>query len=238
VSLSLLSALQRVPGPPSNASTADKRGYSDALSREFTAALGRSLVTHFPRTSTGGGRGTSAASARGIKSVDVAFNIEGLFLGLGISVKVVGKPEAGRGFTHNLKRVSEEWGQETTNYHRYMPYSIIVGALFLPTDALADRTQKTSLATTLEHFHGQRGRGNHQDDLDTMEEIYVGVFEPDNGACSGWARGEVRFISAEHQLTPRAQPTALQWMSFDDVKDHLVARFKQRNPKLRVQGMP
>jgi hypothetical protein len=241
VSLSLLSALRRVPAPPARASTADKRAYSDALSREFTSALGRSLITHFPRTSTGGGRGTNAASARGIKSVDVAFNIEGLFLGLGISVKVVGKPEAGRGFTHNLKRVSEEWGQETTNYHRYMPYSIIVGALFLPTEALDDRTHRTSLATTLEHFHGQRGRGNHQNDLDTMEEIYIGLFEADgpaNGGRHGWRRGEARFISAEEQLAPRALPTVQQWLSFDDVKDHLVWRFKQRNPKLRVQGMP
>jgi hypothetical protein len=122
-----------------------------------------------------------------------------------------------------------------------MPYSIIVGALFLPTEALDDRTHKTSVATTLEHFHGQRGRSNHQDDLDTMEEMYIGLFEPDgaaNGGRPGWGRGHVRFISAEEALGPRALPAARQWLTFDDVKDHLVRRFKQRNPKLRVQGMP
>ena len=96
--------------------------------------------------------GTNAASASGIKSIDIAFNIEGLFLGLGLSVKAIGMPERDRGYTHNFKRVSEEWVLETLNYHRYMPYAIIIGMLFLPEDAMRDRKRVTSLATAIEHF--------------------------------------------------------------------------------------
>jgi hypothetical protein len=70
--------------------TEAKRQYSDDLSREITKAVELSLRTHFPKTHSGEGVGTNAASAQGIKSIDVAFNIEGLFLGLGMSIKTVG----------------------------------------------------------------------------------------------------------------------------------------------------
>ena len=47
-----------------------KRQYSDDLSREFSAEVESSLRTHFPNTNSGGGVGTPAASAQGIKSID------------------------------------------------------------------------------------------------------------------------------------------------------------------------
>jgi hypothetical protein len=100
----LAAALAAVPPVGPSPTTGQKRQYSDDLSREFTNAIGVSMRTHFPRTSSGAGTGTNAASATGIKSVDVAFNIEGLFLGLGLSVKTVGVPEGGHGYTHNFKR--------------------------------------------------------------------------------------------------------------------------------------
>ena len=77
--------------------TEAKRQYSDDLSREITKRVEFSLRTHFPKTYSGEGIGTNAASADGIKSIDVAFNIEGLFLGLGVSIKTVGLPEGDRG---------------------------------------------------------------------------------------------------------------------------------------------
>lgn len=191
------------------------------------------MRTHFPHTTSGGGTGTAAASASGIKSIDVAFNIEGLFLGLGLSVKVVGLPEPGRGYTHNFKRVTEEWTLETVNYHRYMPYAIIVGILFLPAECMTDRTKKTSLVTALETFAGFRGRARHDDDIDLMEEIYIGVYETD-----ARRQGEVFFLPASTAIGPREIPPPELRMSFEDVKDELVAAFRLRNRKLRVKGMP
>lgn len=99
--------------------TRRKRQYSDDLSKAFSAALERDLASHFPEVASGEGRGVNAASADGIKSVDVTFTIEGLFLGLGISTKVVGLPEEGHGYAHNLKRLTEEWTLETVTLHRY-----------------------------------------------------------------------------------------------------------------------
>jgi hypothetical protein len=233
VAFDLSTALGKVRRPGGKPSTKAKRQYSDDLSRVFSEALEQSMRTHFPKTTSGHGTGTGAASAAGIKSVDVAFNIEGLFLGLGLSVKVVGLPEGDRGYTHNFKRVTEEWTLETVNYHRYMPYSVIVGMLFLPADCMRDRKKRTSLSTALEHFGPHRGRSDHRDDPDLMEEIYIGVYEPD-----GSNKGKVFFLSAEHDLGPRALPSKSIRLTFEDVKKELVARFKDRNRKLKVQGMP
>lgn len=191
------------------------------------------MRSHFPNTFSGGGTGTNAASAAGIKSVDVAFNIEGLFLGLGLSVKVVGLQEGSRGYTHNYKRVAEEWTLETVNYHRYMPYSIIVGMLFLPYDSMIDRPQVSSLSAAVSYFTAYRGRHDHRDDPDLMEEIYIGVYE-----VEGVNSGEVFFISADVELGPTEVPSQTTRMSFEEVKDALVARFKTRNRKLKVHGMP
>lgn len=233
MSFNLSRELATVPPPAANPSTSQKRQYSDDLSRVFSVALEVSMRTHFPHTASGEGTGTNAASASGIKSIDVAFNIEGLFLGLGLSVKVVGLPEEGRGYTHNLKRVSEEWNLETVNYHRYMPYSIIVGMFFLPVDAMTDRKQKTSLSASLNHFRGYRGRSDHRDDPDHMEEIYIGLYEP-----GGEKAGDVFFLGSDLSLGPREIPKSADRKTFEDVKDDLVRRFKARNPKLRVRGMP
>jgi hypothetical protein len=213
--------------------TGQKRQYSDDLSRVFSEALERSMRTHFPQTTSGGGTGTNAASASGIKSIDIAFNIEGLFLGLGISVKTIGFPEGNRGYTHNFKRVSEEWVLETVNYHRYMPYAIVVGMLFLPEDAMSDRKLVTSLSTATQHFAPFRGRADHKDDMDLMEEIYIGVYKD-----SGAKKGAVFFVRPEPPLGPREVPSASNRMTFEEVKDQLVAGFKQRNRKLRIAGMP
>jgi hypothetical protein len=233
MAFSLQRALDRIERPGPRPTTKEKRQYSDDLSRVFSRALEESMRTHFPKTRSGEGTGINAASASGIKSVDVAFNIEGLFLGLGLSVKVVGLPEKDRGYTHNLKRVSEEWNLETVNYHRYMPYSLVVGMFFLPADSMRDRVSTTSLNTTLRHFAGSRGRRDHRDDLDLMEEIYIGIFEPD-----GPDVGEVFFVPADLELGHRDVPPDEARLTFDQVKDDLVDRFKRRNPKLRVRGMP
>jgi hypothetical protein len=213
--------------------TSRKRQYSDDLSRLFSKAVEEDLASHFPRITSGEGLGANAASAEGIKSVDVTFNIEGLFLGLGISTKVVGLPEDGHGYTHNFKRLTEEWTLETVVLHRYMPYAIVVGMLFLPVDAMTDRVQVTSLASAANKFGGFQGRADQGDLAENMEKIFVGLFDPDPVGD-----GEVRFFDVRHPLGDREQPSAEHLLTLETVKDELVALFKQRNPKLRVTGMP
>lgn len=150
-----------------------------------------------------------------------------------MSVKTIGLPEGNRGYTHNFKRVSEEWVLETVNYHRYMPYAIIIGMLLLPEDAMSDRRRVTSLSTATKHFRPFRGSSDHKNDIDLMEEIYIGVYKD-----GGPKKGEVFFISGEHELGPRQVPPSTIRLTFEDVKKQLVARFKARNPKPKVVGMP
>jgi hypothetical protein len=233
VPFDLRAALDQV-ALPMQVKTMHKRQYSDDLSRVFSEALERAMGTHFPHTFSGGGTGIPAASARGIKSIDVAFNIEGLFLGLGISVKTVGLPESGRGYTHNYKRVGEEWTLETISYHRYMPFSIIVGALFLPLDAAFDRTRSSSLATAIDHFRLFSGRPGHREYDEQMERIYVGLFQPKPRPLYG----TVRFIDVAEDVPTSGLPAKDKLLTFDAVKDQLVTMFKLRNPKLKVKGMP
>jgi hypothetical protein len=233
VAFDLRAALNGVPTPGSVA-TKDKRQYSDDLSRVFSDALEQSMNTHFPATFSGGGTGIPAASAQGIKSIDVAFNIEGLFLGLGLSVKCVGLPEHGRGYVHNLKRVSEEWALETINYHRYMPFSIIVGMFFLPLDAAYDRKQISSLSGSVEYFRPFSGRVDHREYDELMERIYVGLYQPKPRPLYG----TVRFIHVADAVPQKGLPPKTALKTFEQVKDDLVTLFKQRNPKLRVSGMP
>ncbi len=213
--------------------TRRKRQYSDDLSRLFSKAIEKSLGSHFPETTSGEGTGANAASAEGVKSVDVTFNIEGLFLGLGISTKVVGLPEEGHGYTHNFKRLSEEWTLETVVLHRYMPYAIIVGILFLPVDAINDRPKTTSLAAAASKFRGFQGRTDQGDLAENMEKIYIGLFDPDPTAG-----GEVAFFDVHHELGDLEEPPSEKLCTFEEIKDELVALFKRRNPKLRVKGMP
>jgi len=224
----LAEALQRVRKPDER-STKAKRQYSDDLSREFSAEVESSLRTHFPNTNSGGGVGTPAASAQGIKSVDVAFTIAGLFLGLGVSIKAVGLPEGSRGYGHNFKRLTEEWTTETILYHRYMPVSIIVGILFLPSDAERDRPKASSLNHAVEKFRGFQGRTSIRDDFELLEKIYVGLYQES---------GEVRFVDVAHHLEPLEIPAGTKVSTFEQIKDDLVRLFRQRNPKLRVKGMP
>ena len=206
-----------------------KRLYSENLSREFSRAIETSLRSHFPETRSGEGMGTSAASAAGIKSVDVAFNIEGLFLGLGLSVKTIGIPEEKGGYGHNFKRVTEEWTTETVLYHRYMPVSIIVGLFFMPWNAVSDRPKTSSLCQAAEKFRGFQARASIREDFELMERIYVGLFKPD---------GTVRFLDVRTKLGPLQIPKESQLRTFEEIKDDLVRLFRERNPKLRVKGMP
>ncbi len=210
-----------------------KRQYSDDLSRVFSREMESSLQSHFPNTASGEGTGVNAASAEGIKSVDVTFTIEGLFLGMGISTKVVGLPEEGHGYTHNYKRVSEEWTLETVNLHRYMPYSIVVGMLFLPVEAMRDRVDRTSLSAAVTKFRGFQGRELVTDPVETMEKVYIGLFSRTEPS-PGW----VRFVGADVELGDRESPAPEQLLTFEQVKEELVGLFKSRNPKLRVKDMP
>jgi hypothetical protein len=234
VSFSLRSALDAVSLAPATPTTGQKRQYSDDLSRVFSKALEESMQTHFPHTFSGGGTGIPAASAQGIKSIDVAFNIEGLFLGLGISVKTVGLPEAGHGYVHNLKRVSEEWALETINYHRYMPFSIIIGMFFIPFDASKDRLRRSSLARSMGHFGPSSGRRDHREYDELMERIYIGLYQPKPRPLYG----TVRFIDVADEVPASGLPPKTAMKTFEQVKDELVALFKLRNPKLRISGMP
>jgi hypothetical protein len=89
------------------------------------------------------------------------------------------------------------------------------------------------LSTSLDHFRGFRGRRDHRDDIDLMEEIYIGLYDP-----SGRKAGNVFFVGADLTLGPREIPKPADRKSFEDVKDELVRDFKARNPKLQVRGMP
>jgi hypothetical protein len=125
--------------------------------------------------------------------------------------------------------VTEEWTTETILYHRYMPVSIIIGMLFLPADAATDRSRASSLNHAVEKFRGFQGRTSIRDDFELLEKIFVGLYDDS---------GEVRFVDVAHHLKPLEIPSGAKVSTFEQIKDDLVRLFRQRNPKLRVKGMP
>ena len=114
-------------------------------------------------------------------------------------------------------------------YHRYMPVAIIVGMLFLPSRAASDRSKASSLNHAVEKFRGFQGRASIRDDFELLEKIYVGLYEDD---------GKVGFVDVARHLKPLEIPRGNNVLSFEQIKDELVRLFRQRNPKLRVKGMP
>jgi hypothetical protein len=74
-----------------------------------------------------------------------------------------------------------------------------------------------------------QGRTSIRDDYELLEKIYVGLYEES---------GEVHFVDVAHHLKPLEMPAGTKVLMFEQIKDDLVRLFRQRNPKLRVKGMP
>jgi hypothetical protein len=187
-----ITKLGPLPSPSSGFKA--KRGLSqhlsDFMAEDVADALG--ATGRFPGVVAGTTtKQTWAATSLGFKSFDVQWPVLGRGIALGISIKNVGAPETTNGgytqYTHNYKRVSEEWSLETLATHRFQPFATLVGVLFLPGDSLSDRPRVTSFESAVTKFAGFTGRTSEQDYPELLEAIYIGVYI-NNGPHLGFVR--------------------------------------------------
>ena len=220
-------ALSPLPTPTSGFKA--KRGLSQHLSDFMAEDVADALdgTGRFPGIVAGTTKKqTWAATSLGFKSFDVQWPVLGRGIALGISIKNVGAPEITRGgytqYTHNYKRVSEEWSLETLATHRFQPFATLIGILFLPDDSLADRPNVTSFEAAVKKFAGFAGRANEQDYPELLEAIYIGVYSND-----GPDAGSVRFWDVSAPVTSRP-PASADFQTFEDLVDAWEVRIGQR----------
>jgi hypothetical protein len=178
---------------------------------------------------------TWAATSLGYKSFDVQWPVLGRGIAFGISVKNVGAPErvtskanpAGyTHYTHNYKRVSEEWSLETMATHRFQPFATLVGVLFLPGDSLADRPKVSSFTAAVEKFQPFAGRSDERDYPELLEVIYVAVY-----VNNGPHRGFVRFWDVAKPL-PSGGPAFDDFETFENLVESWERMIKRRYKRI------
>ncbi len=199
------------------------KGLSDALALQF----GQSLASHLPgiKPSEEKELESAAASARGTKKLDVNYSTPEHGLGLGISIKTISHRDLKRGrYTHNMKRVDEEFLAEAMDYHVRQPYAVLAGVFFLPLDGCDDGKQKSSFGSWVEKLYGRAGRPNPNENPERFERIFVGLFEP-----SGPSRGDVRFFDVTVPPPKAGRPPRERLSTWDQLVKELLQVYRERN---------
>lgn len=144
-----LSALP--PKPVDTATRAEKKAYSERLSRHLAEAFGAELRERgMPgaRPAQPGELDASGAERRmaggiGAKKVDVTWATEESGLLLGISIKTINFIDLhSRNFQKNLINRRGDMLTEAVTLHRRFPYAVLVGCLFLDGGAELDGTPR------------------------------------------------------------------------------------------------
>lgn len=135
--------------PPDTATREAKRAYSEAMSARVAVTMADELRERGmkeARPSGPGDVGTSGAERQlagsvGAKKVDVTWTTEDSGLPLGISVKTINfRDGRSKNFHKNLTNRRGDMVGEALTLHRWFPYAVVAGFLFLDKDAKNDQT--------------------------------------------------------------------------------------------------
>lgn len=220
--------------PPDAASTKeesrklaeDKRAYSTRFADRMATGVANGLRPAFSGIlpdATGKGTESPAQSVRGPKKLDVNYSTPQLGLGVGVSLKAVHFPDSGkrRGYTHNTKRIDEEFRGEASGYHQRQPYSVMVGVVFLPEEACADATARTpsSFGRFVEYFRPLAGRHDAHDDIDRFERVFICLYARDGS--------RMEFFDVEVAPPRRGRPRVM--LAYREFLDEVELSYVRRN---------
>ena len=181
----LAAAIGTLPRKPEDsASRADKKAYSEKLSRVVALAFAEELrlrgMTE-ARPAAPGELGDSGAERRiaggiGAKKVDVTWATEESGLILGISVKTINFRDAKtRNFQKNLTNRRADMLMEAVTLHRRFPYAVLAGFFFFDREAEADGTDKRR--STIANAHARlrlfTGRNDPAGRDEQYERLYL-----------------------------------------------------------------
>jgi hypothetical protein len=147
----LTAALKNLSPKPEPATQAEKKGYSEQVSKVTAQAFAEELRQRGlkgARPGLPGDPGKSGAERRlsggiGAKKVDVTWSTEESGLVFAISIKSINWRDTKTGnFQKNLTNRREAMLFESVTLHRRFPYSVLAGFFFLDKDAAKDDTGK------------------------------------------------------------------------------------------------
>jgi len=222
----LLAALKNLPPKPDPATQAQKKGYSEQVSKVVAQAFAEELSLRGfkgARPSGPGGAGTSGAERRlsggiGAKKVDVTWATEESGLVFAISIKSINWRDAKtKNFQKNLTNRREAMLFESVTLHRRFPYAVLAGFFFLDKDAAKDETGKRK--STFLNAHSRlklfTGRADPAGREEQYERLYLVLLDanPFKPTYSSYAVGE-----------PKRE------LSLESVFKELVTLVAERNP--------
>jgi hypothetical protein len=209
-------------------SQSDKKNYAEALSRALAMRFAEALRGTFPGilpSADGTGQESKARTAKGLKKLDVNYSTVQLGLGLGVSIKTINfKDATTRRYTKNYTRADSELRAEASDYHERQPYAVLVGVIFLPSDACDDagRNAPSSFGQAIQIFRFRAGRLKPTDPSMLFERVFIGLYETEEDRF-----GEVSFFDVMTAPPKRGRPTAM--MSFDQLIAAITSTYDERN---------
>ena len=208
----------------------DKKNYSERLSRNAAIWIANLLRPTFPSITPyedGRRQEQPAASAHGVKKLDVNFSTPTRGLELGVSVKSINfMDKSTRRFTKNYSRNDNELRAEASDYHRRQPYAVLTGVFFLPIESCDDsRTAKTpsSFAAAVQYFKRRTGRTGPADAEDRFEGFFIGLYDP--------VTGDARFFPAGTEVPHSGRPELHLGLDAAQLAEALVELHQVRNRK-------
>lgn len=187
----LREAIKRAgPRPSLSASRAEKKHYSELVSKELALAVAselrrRGLRGVVPESSSRKSQGGEKRIAGGLgdKKVDVTYATDRAGLVLGISIKTISFPDAKtRNYQKNLQNRKADMPFEVTTLHKRFPYAVVGGLFFLYDEARHDNVGQARIST-FERAHQVfkifNRRAGHRNEEAKFEFLSVGLYGSD-----------------------------------------------------------
>ncbi len=224
--------------PEDTAGRADKKAYSEKLSRVVALAFADELRRRGmseARPAAPGELGDSGAERRiaggiGAKKVDVTWATEESGLILGVSIKTINFRDARtRNFQKNLTNRRADMLMEAVTLHRRFPYAVLAGFFFFDKEAESDATEKRR--STLHNAHARlrlfTGRNDPTGRDEQYERLYLVLLEARSDGCAlrAWEVGKPdREVALEEIFTGFTELVAERNPDFYEAIDGQLVR--------------
>jgi len=217
------------PRPKQTDPRKDKKNYAERLSRAIAQQIADSLRKQYKTIlpdAGGGSHESRAASAHGVKKLDVNYSTPELGLGFGVSIKTLNFIDKGtQRYTKNYSRIDNELRAEAIDYHLRQPYAVMIALIFLPEACCLDGiTGPSSFGRAVQYYRKRAKRDKPTDDPQLFERVFIGLYSVDEPTY-----GQVRFIDVFTPPPRRGPPNESQTIDYSQVIKEIEATFLQRN---------
>lgn len=230
--MSIRAELELTGPRPVAGTRAEKKNYAERLSRRLAVRFANSLRGWFDGISPdedGGRQEKPARTAKGVKKLDVNYSTAELGLGLGVSIKTINFPDDRTGrYTKNFTRVDNELRAEAKDYHQRQPYAVLVGVLYLPSDACRDGSPPngapSSFGEAVRHLRHRSNRVNPTNEEELFERFFIGIYEPD-----GPTEGADWYFDVMAKPPRHGRPVQRDRLPFEKVIGLIRGEYDRRN---------